>query len=66
MFFSSLPDVSTKAVALSKSSTSSIVLPEREILEELILRKGLAAGALLSCIRGKIGVHNNFVNPELR
>ena len=36
--------------SISKSYTSSIVLPGRAILEELILRIGLAAGAIFSRI----------------
>jgi hypothetical protein len=36
--------------SISKSFTSSIVLPGRAILEELILRIGLAAGAIFSHI----------------
>ena len=36
--------------SISKSYTSSIVLPGKAILEELILRIGLAAGAIFSRI----------------
>ena len=35
---------------ISKSYTSSIVLPGSTILEESIFRIGLAAGAIFSCI----------------
>ena len=34
-----------QTLSISKSYTSSIVLPDRAILEELILHIGLAAGA---------------------
>ena len=36
--------------SISKSYTSSIVLPGRAILKELIIRIGLAAGAMFYCI----------------
>ena len=45
-----LTSVIIQTLSISKSYTSSIVLPGRAILEELILRIGLAAGAIFSCI----------------
>ena len=42
--------VMIQTFSISKSYTSSIVLPGRAILEELILRIGLAAGAIFSRI----------------
>ena len=39
-----------QSFSISKSYTSSIVLPGRATLEELILRIGLAAGAIFSRI----------------
>ena len=42
--------VKIQTFSISKSYTSSIVLPGRAILEGLILCIGLAAGAIFSCI----------------
>ena len=42
--------VIVQTFSISKSYTSSIILPDSAILEELIFRIGLAAGALFSRI----------------
>ena len=42
--------VITQTFSISKSYTFIIVLPGREVLEEFILRNGLAAGAIFSGI----------------
>ena len=45
-----LTSVIIQTFSISKSYTSSIILPGMEILEELILCIGLAAGAIFSHI----------------
>ena len=45
-----LTQVIIQTFSISKSYASSIFLPGRAILEELILRNGLAAGAIFSRI----------------
>ena len=45
-----LTSVIIQTFSISKSYTSSIVLPSRKIFEELILRIGLSAGAIFSPI----------------
>ena len=44
------PLVIIQTFSISKRNTSSIVLPGRAVLEELILHIGLAAGAIFSRI----------------
>ena len=50
LYFNVYPDLSHNTFSISKSYTSIIVLHERAILKELIIRIGLVAGAIFSRI----------------
>ena len=51
LYFTVIPNLSRNMDIINKKKkTSSIVLPGRAMLEELIFSIGLAAGAIFSCI----------------